>query len=87
MNDGDGDRRPCAGKDKESAKTGPDQPIVSAGRKCPICGKAVQFRFRPFCSRRCAEIDLGRWFSGTYAIPAVESEDEQSDFAKPADDT
>ncbi|HAQ35196.1 MAG TPA: DNA gyrase inhibitor YacG, partial [Alphaproteobacteria bacterium] len=36
---------------------------------CPICKKPVQHDFRPFCSKRCADIDLGRWFKGDYAIP------------------
>ena len=30
---------------------------------------------RPFCSKRCADIDLGRWFQGVYAIPAVDTTD------------
>lgn len=36
---------------------------------CPICGKTPDPKYRPFCSRRCADIDLGRWLSGRYAIP------------------
>ncbi len=40
-----------------------------AEAKCPICGRAAVEAARPFCSRRCAEVDLGRWFSGTYAVP------------------
>ena len=36
---------------------------------CPICGKPASPRARPFCSPRCARIDLGRWFSGTYRVP------------------
>ena len=36
---------------------------------CAICGKPKDERFKPFCSKRCADIDLGRWFSGKYAIP------------------
>jgi uncharacterized protein len=44
---------------------------------CPICGKPAEQRFRPFCSRRCADVDLNRWLSGVYAVPgAVEEEDE-----------
>lgn len=50
---------------------------------CPTCGepaappaKAGEKSPRPFCSRRCADIDLGRWFQGRYAIPAVESADD-----------
>jgi hypothetical protein len=42
---------------------------------CPICKSPVTREHRPFCSKRCKEIDLGRWFSGTYSIPAVEPPD------------
>ena len=38
---------------------------------CPICGKPAGEDFKPFCSRRCADIDLGRWFKGGYAIPGA----------------
>jgi endogenous inhibitor of DNA gyrase (YacG/DUF329 family) len=43
-------------------------------RKCPICGKDATQADYPFCSPRCADIDLNRWLSGAYAIPAVETE-------------
>ncbi|HET6378263.1 MAG TPA: DNA gyrase inhibitor YacG [Methylocella sp.] len=39
-------------------------------RPCPVCGKPAVFAFRPFCSKRCADIDLHRWLGGVYAIPA-----------------
>ena len=42
------------------------------GRRCPICGRAATDLHRPFCSRRCADIDLNRWLSGGYVIPASE---------------
>ena len=38
-------------------------------RPCPICQKPSVQRFHPFCSSRCAQLDLNRWFSGQYAIP------------------
>ena len=42
---------------------------------CPICTKSeADPKFRPFCSRRCADLDLQRWFSGRYVIPAAEAE-------------
>ncbi len=41
---------------------------------CPICGKPTQPRYRPFCSRRCADLDLGKWLTGSYAIPAEDPE-------------
>jgi endogenous inhibitor of DNA gyrase (YacG/DUF329 family) len=37
---------------------------------CPICSKETDAKYRPFCSRRCADVDLGRWLTGSYAIPA-----------------
>ncbi len=36
---------------------------------CAICGKPVDPAYRPFCSRRCADVDLQRWFSGRYVVP------------------
>jgi len=50
-------------------------------RSCPICGKPVDPARRPFCSKRCADVDLHRWLSGVYAVPAVEGE-EDDDGAK-----
>jgi endogenous inhibitor of DNA gyrase (YacG/DUF329 family) len=41
-------------------------------RPCPICSKPEAQQFRPFCSRRCADVDLSRWLKGNYAIPADE---------------
>ncbi|MFL5086138.1 MAG: DNA gyrase inhibitor YacG, partial [Xanthobacteraceae bacterium] len=38
-------------------------------KKCPTCGKPAEERFRPFCSKRCADVDLNRWLSGVYAVP------------------
>ncbi len=45
-------------------------------KPCPICGKPADPRVRPFCSRRCADVDLHRWLSGVYAVPAVEADDD-----------
>jgi len=45
-------------------------------RPCPICGKPAVPPHRPFCSPRCAQIDLGRWLKGTYSIPTDEGPDE-----------
>jgi uncharacterized protein len=44
-----------------------------AGARCPICGKPADARHRPFCSKRCALLDLGRWLKGDYRIPTDES--------------
>lgn len=42
---------------------------------CPICGEKSDPALRPFCSKRCADIDLGKWFSGQYAVPSRDPED------------
>jgi len=41
---------------------------------CPICNAPTDVKYRPFCSRRCADVDLARWLNGSYAVPA-EQED------------
>ncbi len=51
-------------------------------RKCPICGRPAEPDHRPFCSRRCADLDLQRWLTGRYAIPG-RAEDEEDDAATP----
>ena len=43
-------------------------------RKCPICGKPADLQAAPFCSKRCADVDLHRWLGGTYAIPVSEAD-------------
>jgi endogenous inhibitor of DNA gyrase (YacG/DUF329 family) len=45
-------------------------------KTCPICGKPAAEGFRPFCSRRCGDVDLNRWLSGVYAVPVTEDEEE-----------
>jgi endogenous inhibitor of DNA gyrase (YacG/DUF329 family) len=42
---------------------------------CPICSKASNASYRPFCSRRCADVDLARWLNGSYAVPSDEPVD------------
>lgn len=39
---------------------------------CPVCQKKTEPAYRPFCSKRCADVDLGRWFNGSYAVPVEE---------------
>jgi uncharacterized protein len=51
-----------------------------ASQSCAICGKPVDPHFKPFCSARCADVDLNRWLSGRYVIPGAqvpEDEEEQ----------
>jgi endogenous inhibitor of DNA gyrase (YacG/DUF329 family) len=47
--------------------------------KCPICGKPAQAEYRPFCSRRCADVDLQRWFTGRYAVPGANVDETSQD--------
>jgi hypothetical protein len=42
---------------------------------------------RPFCSKRCADVDLHRWLGGVYAIPAVETEEASQSGAQPDEDS
>ena len=46
---------------------------------CPICTAPAEATFRPFCSRRCADVDLSRWLRGAYAIPVTEDDDEDGE--------
>jgi endogenous inhibitor of DNA gyrase (YacG/DUF329 family) len=54
--------------------------------KCPICGKPAAAKITPFCSPRCADIDLGRWFTGQYAVPAAPDADESEGALDQADE-
>lgn len=47
---------------------------------CPICEKPPDQAYRPFCSKRCADIDLGKWLKGDYAVPSQEPEDIEEAF-------
>ena len=58
--------------DKSPAKR-PDRD--NSARTCPICGKPRSEAYDPFCSKRCADVDLQRWLSDRYVVPAVENED------------
>lgn len=43
---------------------------------CPVCAKKTVPRYRPFCSKRCADIDLGKWMSGSYTLASDDPLDE-----------
>jgi len=45
---------------------------------CPICRKPADPKYRPFCSRRCADVDLGRWLTGGYVILAQDDDPEEA---------
>jgi uncharacterized protein len=46
---------------------------------CPICHRRTDPAYRPFCSRRCADVDLGKWLTGGYAIPAADDDAPDDD--------
>ena len=47
-------------------------PPTERGRACPMCGKPTAERTRPFCSKRCQQLDLARWLDGSYRVPSDE---------------
>ena len=57
-------------------KANPNRKAKAGPLACPICGSNVDPMARPFCSKRCADIDLGYWLQGKYAIPAVDAADD-----------
>ena len=57
-------------------------PDAAPKLKCPICGKPAVEQFRPFCGKRCADVDLNRWLSGVYVVPGKSEEEEDE---SPAD--
>ena len=56
----------------------PAAPAEGAAR-CPICRKPAAPASRPFCSKRCADVDLHRWLAGAYAVPAEEHEERPAE--------
>ena len=53
--------------------------MMGSPMACPVCGKPAEAAYRPFCSRRCADVDLGRWFNEDYRIPAEETNEEKAE--------
>ena len=47
--------------------------------RCPICGKPASQATRPFCSPRCRDVDLNRWLSGAYFVPAADDDAEEGE--------
>jgi endogenous inhibitor of DNA gyrase (YacG/DUF329 family) len=63
-----------APKDQNDQKAGANITGLRATRPCPMCEKPSDRTFYPFCSKRCADLDLGKWLNGSYAIPVVEND-------------
>jgi endogenous inhibitor of DNA gyrase (YacG/DUF329 family) len=62
------------------------EPSPSSAKSCPICGKPPAQDYRPFCSKRCADVDLNRWFAGVYTVPVEEGSEEADDRGRTTDD-
>ncbi|MGE4064613.1 MAG: DNA gyrase inhibitor YacG [Rhodospirillaceae bacterium] len=61
----------------DSSSPGDKPPAVRVtATKCARCGQPVQARYRPFCSQRCADIDLGSWFGERYRVATEEAPPE-----------
>ena len=61
-------------------------PSIAPENPCPICGKPAVERFRPFCGKRCADVDLNRWFTGVYTVPVEAGPQEADDRGRTAED-
>jgi hypothetical protein len=64
------------------------QPPLRAVRieaKCPVCGKPVDAKYRPFCCKRCADVDLGRWLKEGYRVATEEAPDDEAGEARDQD--
>lgn len=57
----------------------PDKKAANSNKPCPICGKSPQPEFQPFCSSRCADVDLHRWLGGVYRVETQEGENNAQD--------
>lgn len=61
-----------------AADAPPPPPSARPLGPCPVCNRTPpDARFRPFCSARCRQVDLGRWLAEDYAIPAKPEDDDQ----------
>jgi endogenous inhibitor of DNA gyrase (YacG/DUF329 family) len=54
-----------------------ERPVTAA--RCPICSKPAVEKYKPFCGKRCADVDLNRWLSNVYAVPANEADADEDE--------
>jgi endogenous inhibitor of DNA gyrase (YacG/DUF329 family) len=64
---------------KEAVKEAGKESVKASAKPCPICGKPATAASRPFCSERCRDVDLNRWLSNSYTIPAAKDDDEDTE--------
>jgi len=56
-----------------------DMDSKTTGKRCPECGKPANEALLPFCSKRCRDVDLNRWLSGSYVIPGKPDAEENEE--------
>jgi endogenous inhibitor of DNA gyrase (YacG/DUF329 family) len=62
---------------KPPADAGPGKGSEKGATKpCPICGKPASEASKPFCSERCRDVDLNRWLSDSYRVPAKDDDED-----------
>jgi len=61
--------------------------VIPKKSSCPVCGRPREADFKPFCSKRCADVDLGRWFNETYVVPEPLGEDSMDIGDNDSDET
>ena len=57
-------------------------PPRASGPRCPICKQPAAESHKPFCSKRCADIDLHRWLAGVYSVPTTEKPEDENEKEK-----
>ena len=75
MADDKDDRKKATGSSSQAGgNTSNVAPFAATGRgkPCPICGRPSIVEMRPFCSKRCADVDLSRWLGEVYRVPSTE---------------
>lgn len=64
-------------ENEKPAKLVPLKAASKASKACPTCKAALTSQdFKPFCSKRCADVDLGRWFNEGYSVPSIPSQED-----------
>ena len=65
----------------------PQKPPPPKVRRCPICKSEAVAAYKPFCSKRCADIDLGKWFTDAYVVAGNEDDEDAASGEKPPSDS
>jgi hypothetical protein len=85
MADEKSDRKPESEPPPGAASNVAPFAATGRGKPCPICGRPSVIEMRPFCSKRCADIDLSRWLGEVYRVPTSEPAGTDDESAPPTD--